>query len=158
MITGRNAGWLLSLLLASIVSLSACGLRSQPQPPDQTHGDFDGVWQGMTVNDCSAVQVDPSRCRAVQKISFTLLQQNKKSWGFYGCAPATTPCYDHVDHGEIKDLQLHGRRLWLRVMRNDHSSCLFSTIPSGDRMVGGFWCFQGSALVERGYWQVECVY
>jgi hypothetical protein len=97
-------------------------------------------------------------CRAVERISFTMLRHNGTSWGFYGCAPGTTPCYDQVDRGEIKYVELTGRTLWLRVMRDDHSSCLFDTIPTAERMRGTFWCFQGATLIERGSWQVERVY
>jgi hypothetical protein len=112
----------------------------------------------MSVNDCSPIQVEPSRCRAVERISFTMLRHNERSWGFYQCAPGTTPCYNMVDRGEIKYMKLTGRMLWFRVMRDDHSSCLFDTIPTTKRMQGNFWCFQGTALIERGYWQVERVY
>jgi len=158
MINRHFTGLVLQLLMASIISLAACSLRPPADSPSQNQREFDGVWQGVSVNDCSAVQVDATRCHAVEMISFTVLRQNQKSWGFYGCVPTTTPCYNRVDHGEIKDLQLLGHRLWLRVMRNDHTSCLFSTIPSINRMAGGFWCFEGAALIERGYWQVERMY
>jgi hypothetical protein len=87
-----------------------------------------------------------------------MLHHNETSWGFYRCAPGTTPCYDHVDRGDIKYLELNGKMLWFRVMRDDHSSCLFDTIPSVDQMRGKFWCFQGDALIERGSWQVERAY
>lgn len=95
---------------------------------------------------------------AMERISFTMLRRNQLSWGFYRCATGTTPCYDQVDRGEIKYLRLTGHMLWFRVMRDDHSSCLFDTIPTTDRMCGKFWCFQGSELIERGFWQVERVY
>jgi hypothetical protein len=132
----------------------------------KTHGvsdstaeiDLQGVWNGISINDCSPVQVEPSRCRAVERISFTMLRHKEKSWGFYRCAPGTTPCYNMVDRGEIKYMELTGRMLWFRVMRDDHSSCLFATIPTTKQMRGKFYCFQGSALIERGFWQVERVY
>jgi len=117
-----------------------------------------GVWNGMSVNDCSPVQLEPSRCRAVERISFTMLRRDERSWGFYRCAPGTMPCYNRVYGGEIKYLEFTGRMLWFRVMRDDHSSCLFDTVPEADLMRGQFWCFQGSALIERGSWQVERAY
>jgi hypothetical protein len=117
-----------------------------------------GVWSGLTVNDCSPVQVEPSRCRAVQRITFTMLRSNETSWGSYRCAPGTTPCYGGVDRGAIKYLRFTGRLLWFRVMRDDYSSCLFDTIPAANIMRGKFWCFQGDELVERGSWQVERAY
>jgi hypothetical protein len=149
----------LVLVLECGLLLSGCaGLRTPADPDRTAEVDLQGVWDGITVNDCSPVQVDPSRCRAVERISFTMLRQSQRSWGFYRCAPGTTPCYDQVDRGEIKYLQLTGRVLWFRVMRDDYSSCLFDTIPTADRMRGIFWCFQGSELIERGFWRVERVY
>jgi hypothetical protein len=59
-----------------------------------------------------------------------------------------------VESGIIKSLQFWGRRRWFRVMRDDHSSCLFNTIPSANRVRGGFYC----SGVERGFWQEERVY
>jgi hypothetical protein len=148
-----------ALVLQLGLLLGGCaGLKTHGDPTDAAGMNLQGVWNGMSVNDCSPVQLEPSRCRAVERISFTMLRHNERSWGFYRCAPGTRPCYNQVDRGEIKYLELTGRMLWLRVMRDDHSSCLFDTIPSPDLMRGEFWCFQGSALIERGSWQVERVY
>ena len=149
----------LPLVLECGLLLSGCaGLRTHTDSNSAAGINLLGVWNGMSVNDCSPVQVEPSRCRAVERISFTMLRHNERSWGFYRCAPGTTPCYNQVDRGEIKYLQLTGRTLWFRVMRDDHSSCLFDTIPAADRMRGKFWCFDGSALIERGFFQVDRVY
>jgi hypothetical protein len=149
----------LIIVLECGLLLSGCaGLRSQTGLNRAATVDLEGVWDGTTVNDCSPVQVDPSRCQAMERISFTMLHHSQRSWGFYRCATGTTPCYDRVDHGEIKYWQLSGRMLLFRVMRDDHSSCLFDAIPAADRMRGAFWCFQGSELIERGFWQVERVY
>jgi hypothetical protein len=150
---------ILVLVLECGLLLSGCaGLRARADPGRTAEADLQGVWDGITVNDCSPVQIDPSRCRAVERISFTVLRQSERSRGFYRCTPGTTPCYDQVDRGEIKYLQLNGCVLWFRVMRDDYSSCLFDTIPTTNRMRGKFWCFQGSELVERGFWQVERIY
>jgi hypothetical protein len=152
-------GIALLLVLQYGLLLSGCaGLRTHGGSNSAAQINLLGVWSGISVNDCSPVQVDPSRCLAMERISFTILRPHERSWGFYRCAPGTTPCYNQVDRGEIKYWQLTGHRLWFRVMRDDHSSCLFDTIPAADRMRGGFWCFQGSALIERGSWQVERVY
>jgi hypothetical protein len=139
--------------------LSGCaGLRTHADSSNSAAIDLEGVWNGTSVNDCSPIQAEPSRCRAVERISFTMLRHYQSSWGFYRCSPGTTPCYNMVNRGEIKYLELTGRMLWFRVMRDDHSSCLFDTIPTAERMRGRFWCFQGDELVERGFWQVERAY
>lgn len=153
----------LNMVLAYVLEggllLSGCaGLRTLADSQNTAQINLQGVWNGMSVNDCSPVQVEPARCRAVQRISFTMLRQDERSWGFYRCAPGTTPCYNMVNRGEIKYLELTGRMLWFRVMRDDHSSCLFDTIPATDRMRGKFWCFNGSALIERGFFQVDRAY
>jgi hypothetical protein len=117
-----------------------------------------GVWTGISVNNCSPVQVDPSRCRAVDGISFTMLHDGTDLWGFYECTAGTAPCYDFVDKGVIRQMKLNGRSLSFRVMRDDGSSCIFNTVPELDSMTGGFICLQGSAPVERGIWQVMRAY
>lgn len=152
-------GVTLALLVECCSMLAGCAeVKSAPDPAAALPINLQGVWNGLSVNDCSPVQVDPSRCRAVERISLTLLHEDQGSWGFYGCTPGTTPCYHMVNRGEIKYLKLSGRMLWFRVMRDDHSSCLFTTIPATDRMTGQFWCFEGDALIERGLWQVERSY
>jgi hypothetical protein len=156
---GYAVGIIAAVFLQSALILAGCAdLKSERAGASQAEDDLLGVWNGMTVNDCSPVQLEPARCSAVERISFTVLRRHKRSWGFYRCAPGTRPCYNQVDRGEIKYLALSGRMLWLRVMRNDHSSCLFDAIPKADRMRGKFWCFQGSALIERGFWQVDRAY
>ena len=157
--TGYAMGITVALILeCGLILPGSGGLKSDDDRAGASDVNLLGVWNGMTVNDCSPVQLEPARCRATERISFTLLSRDEKPWGFYRCAPGTTPCYDQVDRGEIKYLALSGRMLWLRVMRDDHSSCLFDTVPTAERMRGKFWCFQGSALIERGSWQVERAY
>ena len=152
-------GVIIALVLECGLLLSGCaGLKSDAARASPAQINLQGVWNGMSLNDCSPVQVDPSRCGAMERISFTMLRHDEGSWGFYGCAPGTTPCYNMVTRGEIKYLELNGRMLWFRVMRDDHSSCLFNAIPTTDRMRGKFWCFQGDALIERGFWQADRVY
>jgi hypothetical protein len=158
-VASHSLGRVLALVLeCGLLSSGCAALRTHAASNGAAEINLQGVWNGMSVNDCSPVQVEPSRCRAVERISFTMLRHNQSSWGFYRCAPGSTPCYNMVNRGEIKYLELTGRVLWFRVMRDDHSSCLFDTIPTADQMRGQFWCFQGSALVERGSWQVERIY
>lgn len=152
-------GVALAVFLECSSLLAGCAeVKSAPDSPAVSQLNLQGVWNGLSVNDCSPVQVDPSRCRAVERISLTVLRHDRGSWGFYGCAAGNTPCYHMVDRGEIKYLKLNGRMLWFRVMRDDHSSCLFDAIPAADQMRGQFWCFEGDALVERGIWQVQRSY
>ena len=156
---GYFLGLAVALSLEGVLMFAGCAaVKSDAVGVTSADVDLLGVWNGMTVNDCSPIQLEPGRCRAVERISFTMLRRNKRSWGFYHCAPGTRPCFNQVDSGEIKYLALNGRILWFRVMRNDHSSCLFDTVPKADLMRGKFWCFQGSELIERGFWQAERAY
>jgi hypothetical protein len=93
----------------------------------------------------------------MERITFTMLG-DEKSGGFYRCDPGTTPCYNMVSRGRITYMESSRRTLWFRVMRDDHSSCLFQTVPTQQRLQGSFWCFQGSELIERGFWQVDRAY
>jgi hypothetical protein len=151
---------ILALVLGCGLLVSGCaGLRSDPARDGAEQINLLGVWNGTSVNDCSPIQVDPSRCGAIERLSFTMLRHNGRSWGFYGCAPGTAPCYNNmVSRGDIKYLELTGRTLWFRVMRDDHSSCLFTTMPTANQMRGKFWCFQGDALIERGFWHADRAY
>jgi len=146
------------LILECGLLLSGCATVATSAGSSSSEANLSGVWNGMSVNDCSPVQFEPSRCRAVERISFTLLRRHRQSWGFYRCAPGTMACYGQADRGEIKYLKFTGRVLWFRVMRNDHSSCLFDSVPTPDLMRGQFWCFQGDELIERGFWQADRAY
>jgi hypothetical protein len=139
--------------------LEGCAARQTRRLVDlqeiRSEAALEGVWNGFSVNDCTPVQVDPSRCRAMEKITFTMLRQSEKVSGFYRCSAGTVPCYNFVESGVIRNMQLDGRMLSFRVTRDDGSSCLFNTIPSASTMKGGFLCFDGDAFVERGFWQVH---
>ena len=156
---GHAKGIVLVLLLECGLLCSGCaGMGTRSAPDNANQLSLLGVWSGMSVNDCSPVQVEPSRCRAVERISLTLLDQNGKASGFYRCAPGTTPCYNQVDRGEITYLKLTGHALLFRVMRDDHSSCIFEANPATNEMKGEFWCFNGSAVIERGFFRVVRAY
>jgi hypothetical protein len=133
------------LVIGIFVWLAGCSFAPQDSMSEKTWSDnrLAGVWTGISVNNCSPVQVDPSRCRAVDGISFTMLHGGN---------------YDFVDNGVIRQMKLNGRSLSFRVMRNDGSSCIFNTVPELDTMTGGFICLQGAAPVERGIWQVMRAY
>jgi hypothetical protein len=59
-----------------------------------------------------------------------------------------------------RDRVWRGARRWFiaQVILPDGSSCIFESKRSGDRMVGGYICLQGGAILERGQWEVERIY
>jgi hypothetical protein len=70
-------------------------------------------------------------------------------------------------HGELSQsagnrldcaIDINGRRLWLRVMLRDGSSCLFTSRLARSRLGGGYECLQGAGLIEQGSWWVERSY
>ncbi len=115
-----------------------------------------GVWQGGSV--CYVGRYGMS-CRGFRNISFTFVPpHNSKKAGFYRCAAGTVSCRNRLERGAIARIDMKGRRLWLRVMLGDGSSCLFTSMFKPDRMVGGYECLAGAALVEQGRWWVERIY
>jgi hypothetical protein len=130
---------LMAAVVVDLVLMSGClDLKPNADSVRPTETSLLGVWIGVTMNDCSPVQAAPVRCRAVERIGLTLLRQQRTSWGFYWRAPGNTPFSDRADRGQIRYLSLKGRVLWFRVMRDDHTSCLFDTVPQAGQMRGKF--------------------
>jgi hypothetical protein len=116
-----------------------------------------GVWQGQSWANCSALTVDPSRCGAVNAISFTLLQKDSVVSGYYKCAYGNMVCRNMDDTGRVADGRYGSGSslLTMRVMMPDGSDCLFNGKPRGDRIEGGYLCLQGGGEVERGLWKAR---
>jgi hypothetical protein len=149
----------LAIVLPALFLATGCSLETSRTLTADDELQLEGVWDGVSVNSCDPLLAQKTHCGAVHRISFTILDANAKFSGFYHCAPGNTPCYNRADSGVvnrglIQSLQHRGRGLWFRVMRDDHSSCLFNALLSPNRLRGGFYCFG----VERGFWQVERSY
>ncbi len=116
-----------------------------------------GVWQGQSWANCSALSTDPSRCGAVNVISFTFLQKDAVITGYYKCAYGNMVCRNMDDTGRVADGRFGAstRLLTMRVMMPDGSDCLFNGKPRGDRIEGGYLCLQGGGEVERGLWKAR---
>jgi len=48
--------------------------------------------------------------------------------------------------------------LWLRVIMQDHSSCLFNSNLLGEEMQGSYFCLHNATSAERGRWMVKRSY
>jgi len=122
----------------------------------QPEGSLTGVWEGGSV--CRGGRWGFS-CRGIRNIAFTILPLNPtKTKGFYRCATGTVSCRNRLETGAIARIDLDGRRLWLRVMLGDGSSCLYTSLLAHGRLRGGYECLQGAGLVEQGSWWVERSY
>jgi hypothetical protein len=85
----RCAGvsWHVAATLASLIMVWGCSPRvERASNPPAPSVDATGVWDGVSVNDCSYMQIDPSRCRAKVEIMLTMLQEGAAISGFYKCA------------------------------------------------------------------------
>jgi hypothetical protein len=115
-----------------------------------------GVWKGGSL--CRWGRIGTGSRRAVN-ITFTLFPAvRSKMTGFYSCENGTIGCRNRLENGTIATVEMNGKRLWLRVMLGDGSSCLFTSRFGHDRMAGGYECLQGAGLVEQGRCWIERSY
>src|SRR5262249_11854363 len=88
-------------------------------------GDLIGVGRGGSL--CLWSRIGTSRGGSVN-IGLTLVPATRsKVTGFYTCASDTVGCRNRLQNGEIVNIEMNGKRLWLRVMLADGSSCLFTS-------------------------------
>jgi hypothetical protein len=129
---------------------------SEGPPESSSLDDLIGVWKGGSL--CRWRRIGTS-CRGAVNIAFTLFPvARSKIKGFYSCEVGAAGCRYGLENGPIATVSMNGRRLWLRVMLGDGSSCLFTSRFGRDRMAGGYECLQGAGLVEQGRWWIERSY
>jgi len=122
------------------------------------HPGLTGVWEGISVADCIGIQIDDlGRCEATQNITLTMFQEGEKVSGYYRCAYGNQNCRDQAETGVIRNGNMLGRRLMMRVMLEDGSMCYFTGIPAGDRLDGRYSCMT-SGLFEKGGFHTERSY
>jgi hypothetical protein len=78
-----------------------------------------GVWEGMSQGPRAAMRY----------ITLTMVQQGNDVTGYYRCAYGTQLCRNMEETGVIKDGKMIGRRLMMRVMLRDGSTCYFTGVP-----------------------------
>lgn len=123
--------------------------------PEKGAIEVTGVWQGQSWAECGSLIPDPSRCGAVNDITFTLLQKDAGVSGFYRCGYGNMDCRNQNETGKIAQGTMGARLLEMRVMMPDGSDCLFNGQPRGDAIEGGYMCLQGGGMVERGIWRAR---
>jgi len=141
---------------AAVNPESSSAELSEKSSESSSLDDLIGVWKGGSL--CRWSRVGTS-CRGGVNIAFTLFPAvRSKMTGFYSCENGTVGCRNRLESGTIATVEMNGKRLWLRVMLGDGSSCLFTSRFGRDRMAGGYECLQGAGLVEQGQWWIERSY
>lgn len=137
---------------------SAGGPGEAPaQPRKEAHGGAVGVWEGTSLATCPGSPAN--RCNAQQKITLTLVEgEGSRLGGFYKCAYGNTNCYNMNETGKIMDARFTGALLRLRVLMPDGTSCMFNGRITHNNMSGGYSCYAGGSLLERGSWSVKRAY
>jgi len=157
---------ILCLLSTLLAANCGCATATYPESPptelwegsseSSSIEDLIGVWKGGSL--CRWSRIGTS-CRGAVNIAFTLLPAvRSKMTGFYSCETSSVGCRHRLDHSAITTIEINGKRLWLRVMLDDGSSCLFTSRFRHDKMAGGYECLQGAGLVEQGQWWIERSY
>lgn len=67
-------------------------------------------------------------------------------------------CYNMNQTGKVVDPKLTGRLLRLRVLMPDATSCLFNGRLTDGDINGGYSCYAGGSLRERGSWRAKRAY
>ncbi len=144
---------------APVQGAATSGAQSPAAAPakDQEKSGIDvtGLWKGQSWAECSTFTFDPSRCGAVNDITFTLLQKDASVSGFYKCGYGNVDCRNQNETGKVARGTMGQSLLKMRVMMPDGSDCLFNGQPKGDAIEGGYFCLQGGGMVERGMWRAR---
>jgi hypothetical protein len=141
---------------AAILPASSPSELREESSESSSLDDLIGVWRGGSI--CRWSRIGTS-CRGAVNIAFTLFPGGRsKMRGFYNCTTGAVRCRNRLENGSIGYIAINGRRLWLRVMLGDGSSCLFTSRFGQGRMAGGYECLQGAGLVEQGHWWIERIY
>jgi hypothetical protein len=158
----RCAAWALCVALLAFV-FSAAKTMAQPlnkgqaQGGNQTQSALVGVWQGTTLAICPGSP--PNRCNAEEKVKITLVEgAGSKLGGYYDCAYGNANCLNMNETGKVVDVTLTGRLLMLIVLMPDGTSCRFNGRLSATKINGGYSCYSGGGLLERGAWRAERAY
>jgi hypothetical protein len=158
---------ILCLLLTLIAASWGCTVVMPESSPSELSeescdssslDDLIGVWRGGSICRWSHIG---TTCRGAVNIAFTLFpgaRARSKMRGFYSCTTGTVRCRNRLENGAIPYIEINGKRLWLRVMLADGSSCLFTSRYGRGKMAGGYECLQGAGLVEQGQWWIERSY
>src|SRR6516164_118033 len=93
---------------------SSSGELSERSAESASLDDLIGVWKGGSL--CRWGRIGTT-CRGAVNIGFTLVRAARsKMTGFYSCETGTVRCRNRLENGPIANIEMNGKRLWLRVM------------------------------------------
>jgi len=146
------------LLYAAALPLCALffGVPGAAQTP--LPASFTGIWTGtLRVFPCLTLR-ERGRCGAINKITFTIIEDQGKVSGHYTCAIGTQVCRNgNADtSGKIVSGEVHGKSIRFSVMvPDDVSNCNYNgyNVAPG-QLRGAFTCYEGGGLVEQGNFMV----
>lgn len=147
--------------LVAVLAMCAAPMRAAAITPGDArphpYSGVIGVWEGTTVAICPGSAAN--RCNAQQKITLTLVEgEGGQLGGFYKCAYGNMNCYNMNDTGKIISAALAGAMLRLRVLMPDGTSCMFNGRLAEGGVSGGYSCYTGGSLLERGSWRARRAY
>jgi hypothetical protein len=125
--------------------------------PTERHSGVVGVWEGTSLATCPGSAAN--RCNAQQKITLTLVEgEGGRLGGFYKCAYGNMNCYNMNETGKIVSVELSGALLRALVAMPDGTSCTFNGRLAENLLSGGYSCYGGGSLLERGSWRATRAY
>jgi hypothetical protein len=148
-----------SLILGLLVAFSGCAVAPLPErssgsqseeslPKSRFGNDLTGVWEGASA--CRLGRYS-SNCQGIRNIAFTFgVLEGSRAAGFYRCATGTVSCRNRLETGPIVRTDWKGKRLWLRVMLGDGSSCLYSDTTSSRAVTSAFRVLSSSNRAAGG--------
>ena len=163
----KDNSWIrlaLRLLLFFSLALIGCNLTraTDSSPPFSSKSvkeyDLSGVWTGSSTTSCTPLRAaDPWRCGAKAYIKLTFIIQTATITGIYASVRGGGDAFEQT--GRIVGMPRPSTTtLWLRVIMQDHSSCLFNSNLLGEAMEGSYFCLHNASSAERGRWMVRRSY
>src|SRR5215472_5101400 len=164
----KDNSWIrlaLRLLLFLSLALIGCNLTrvTDSSPPFSSKSvkeyDLSGVWTGSSITSCTPLRTaGPWRCGAKTYIKLTFITQMATITGMYASLhDSSGNAFEQT--GRIVEMpRPSATTLWLRVIMQDHSSCLFSSNMLGEEMEGSYFCLHNATSAERGRWMVKRSY
>jgi hypothetical protein len=157
----RVRGELSLILILSLALMQACGVAAPPILSEST-GKYNlfGVWTGTSITGCTPLRMNgPWRCGARADIMLTFIGDDSEAVTGIYASDRGRGAGAFQETGRIVEVPESSRkRLWLRVIMRDHSSCLFTSKLPREEMAGSYLCFHEGISFERGRWAVRRSY
>jgi hypothetical protein len=162
----RVHGALRLILILLLAPMQACSVaaptKSSPPVSSESPGKYNlsGVWTGTSITGCTPLRMNgPWRCGARADIMLTFIREDSAAITGIYASDRGRAAGAFQETGRIVEAPESGpKRLWLRVIMRDHSSCLFTSNLPREEMKGSYLCFRNGTSFERGRWAVRRSY